>query len=253
MTKKNFTLAGLFFLVISFQWGAPGIAFGTCSENEHVAVFVLSGVGDGFQTPQIDFVWVSPVEAATNPSNEEIYQNIMATYQDTVNPAFGPGPQDTQGNLGYWSGVSGSSHQTIVDLRDGTVLFAGTVIWMGSGHTIWPLTSSHVWSFVGGGLAGAPSETNTFENNGWGGFEPTTGDMTQMGLELVRSTDLMYSFGECGDYVATGLVYTPEVGAVNPSSARLVLVVEGKVGSPWNDQTVPTESLSWDNLKASYR
>jgi hypothetical protein len=70
---------------------------------------------------------------------------------------------------------------------------------------------------------------------------------------LIRGTDVMHSFGGCGEYTATGVIYTPTVGALDPGAAQLAIVVEGQVGAPWNDQSLAVESFSWGGLKAVFR
>nr|MEE4267942.1 hypothetical protein [Candidatus Krumholzibacteria bacterium] len=248
--RRLLTLSGLFLLVTTLAFSLPTSVLAECSEADHVAVFLIRGIDAG-SSQALERVSVAPVGDVTYPSDADIYTAIMSIFQEAVNPAISAGP--VLGNLCLWQGVSGSDHQTIVDLRDGQVLFAGTVIWMGSGAVFRPEDSSHSWSMAGGEAAPGPAQTGLFANGYWDGMTPTAAEVFAQGLELIRGTDVMHSFGGCGEYTATGVIYTPTVGALDPGAAQLVIVVEGQVGAPWNDQSLAVESFSWGGLKAVFR
>ena len=247
--SKKFTTTILFILVLVGV--SPSWSFAQCSDEDYVAVFVLSGIIPDFISLQTEILSVSQRGPSTFPPESEIYQSIMQVFSGEVNPAISPG--ELIGNMWSWFGMQSSS-QSLVDYRDGSVLFAGTVVWMGQGQIVFPSGSSHSWEVIGE-LAPEPITVATLENGAWGeGInEPTSKQLTSMAVEYLRTTDVFHSFGECGDFVATGWVYTPAVGAMDPIAARLVLTVEGKIGAPWNGQSVPVTTESWDSVKAVYR
>ena len=90
-------------------------------------------------------------------------------------------------------------------------------------------------------------------NEEWDACYTPVEEITAHALELLRTTDVVRSFGECGEYTATSVLYTPTIGALDPSVAKLVVVLEGLVGAPWNNPALPVQPVSWGNLKSLYR
>lgn len=229
----------------------PAPASAQCSEQDHVAVFILDGLDPGFVSLQTELLAVTPVGPVTYPPEEDVYRNIMAVLGDQANPSLAPA--QLVGNMWSWIGLQSSS-QSLVDRRDGAVLFAGSVIWAGQGQMLCPTGSTHEWEIPGGEPAPAPATTAVLDNDSWiGPGVPTVDELTALAVEHLRTTDVLHSFGACGPYVVTGWIYTPAVGVVDPGAARLVIAVEGKVGPPWNGESVPVAARSWGALQSSFR
>lgn len=242
---------GLTVAILLCSFSFTSTAHSQCSDQDYVAVFVLSGLQPDFISLQTEMLSVTPVGPSTFPPESDIFNNIMYSFQgDDVFPNISPG--ELVGNIWSWYG---SGHtQALVDQRDGFVLFSGTVVWMGQGSIHFPISSSHDWAFLPMNPAPAPVSVGVINNPIWGmAGLPTTQDLTTLAVEYLRTTDVFHSFGDCGDYVVTGWIYTPAIGGLDPGSAKLIITVEGKVGAPWNGELVPTAMTSWDSLKANYR
>ena len=231
----------------------PSSSLAQCSDQDYIAVFVLSGLEPGYLPMQTELLSVSQVGPSTFPPNSEISHSILQALGGNPNPVLVP--IEIIGNMWNWIGVQSSS-QALVDQRDGSVLFAGTVAWAGAGEMKYPATSSHSWEFLLGNSAPEPISVATLGNSNWDGMELTSEQLTSMAVEYLRATDVFRSFGECGEcgeYVVTGLVYTPGVGALQSLAARLIIAVEGTIGAPWNGPSVPVVGTSWGQLKVLYR
>lgn len=233
-------------IVLAIFVGAPPV-YATCSEQDHVAIFVFDDLWPAFD-PQVSVLAVTPVGPAIYPDAEQIGYNLSQFFGD------GPGvsPGEVAGSMWSWWGVQQSA-QAMVDRRDGAILFAGTMAWMGNGQLLRPTISTHEWQVVPGDPASEPVSAVTIANEYWDGFEPTSSQLTAAAISYLRTTDVIHSFAECGDYRAVGWIYTPSVGGTDASVAKLIIAVEGRVGAPWNGQDVAVEQTSWGSLKVRYR
>ncbi len=249
MTNRTMASGVWLFLLIALAL-QPAPALAQCSTGDFMAVFVLGGLDPGFENPQAEILSVTPVGEATYPPESTVYQNVMTAFNGEVNPAIqSAGPY---GDLTTWVGLQHSS-QALTDRRDGAVLFAGSVVWMGQGHIYAPAASTHAWQ-TGGILAPAPGSVTVIDNPDWpdsGGA--TNAELADMAVAYLRTTDVLVSFGTCGSYAVTSWVYTPTLGVLNPAVAKLIVVVEGRIGAPWNGQVVPTVAESWGSVKSLYR
>ncbi len=246
LTAFSFALLVLFLLAMN-----PSSSHAQCSDEDYVAVFVLSGLDPDYAPLQIEIMSVSQVGPNTYPPESEILQNVWDAfgYQVTAYQM----PSELIGNMWSWTGSGGDiSSQALVDQRDGSVLFAGKIVWMGTGYIYRPTSSSHPWELLTGDLAPEPISVGTFVNWYWEGTQLTSEQLTSMAVELLRTTDVIHSFGDCGDYSVTGWVHTPTVGGLDTWSASLIITVEGKIGPPWNGQ-VPVSTQSWGSVKAMFR
>ncbi len=218
-----------------------------CSESEHAAVFLFGTVWPVFSA-EVEVMAIHEVGPATFPDHEAVYLHIMEAC-DWCNPAQSPGT--AVGDIWPWTSSSGT---TLVDRRDGQVLFGGNELWMGTGAVWEPQASTHAWTAVAGEPAGAPVAVQEVVRY-WSHPDlfPSTLEYTEDALGTLRALDVLHSFAECGDYTVTGYVTTPTIGGLDENVARLVVIVQGRVGSPWSDHGVATEQRSWGSLKALYR
>jgi hypothetical protein len=220
-----------------------------CSDQDHVAIVVFADLWPDF-TPEVTTLAVTPVGPAVYPDEDQV-RMILLDYFETLQDVV---PGDAAGNLWSWWGLLDFSAQALVDRRDGAVLFAGTVVWMGTGYLLYPLVSTHDWAVVPAEPAPEPASTATYDNSFWEDpFYPAVGELTAAALAHLRTTDVIHSFAGCGDYQVVGWVYTPSVGLTDPSVAKLIVAIDGKVGPPWNGQEVAVEQTTWSGLKARYR
>lgn len=200
--------------------------------------------------PQPSAESVTPVGEATCPPESTVYQNVMTAFNGEVNPAMqSAGPY---GDLTTWVGLQNSS-RALTDRRDGAVLFAGSVVWMGQGQLDVPAASTHAWQ-TGPIQAPAPGSVTVIDNPDW----PDDGiagdaESAAMAVACLRTTDVLVSFGACGPHTVTSWIYAPTLGVLDPGVAKLIVIVEGRVGSPWNGQVIPTVAAGWGSLKSLYR
>lgn len=225
---------------------STSLASAACSDSEYITVFTFQNIWPSF-SPEIDIMAVSEVGPATYPQEIDVRAILYSLWGEGINPVTTP--RDPVGNIWPWSSPDG---MTLVDLRDGAILFAGSEQWMGFGSILHPLLSTHDWTLVGGVIAAAPSSTDVVVHN-WGGGLPSTSELSESAVAMLRTTDVIHSYAACGEYTVTGYVYTPTIGGVDPSVAQLIVIVDGRVGAPWNGQPVAAESSSWGELKAQYR
>lgn len=248
LDKNSLQLRHLSFVaVVMAMLGSAPQAVAVCSETEHVAIFVFDNLAPSF-TPQVTTLAVTPVGEAVFPDMDQISGILMQYFQS----GQGVGPGELAGNMWSWWGVQQSA-QAIVDRRDGAVLFAGTMVWMGNGQLLHPLVSSHEWEVVASEQAPAPTITITIANGYWSTAQPTEAELTASAVSYLRSTDVIHSFADCGEYRAVAWVYTPSVGGTDVSVAKLIVAIDGTVGAPWNGQSVADEKASWGGFKVQYR
>jgi hypothetical protein len=245
--QKRLRCRGLLLVAVILALGGFGSrAAAQCSDQDHVAIVVFADLWPDF-APEATTLAVTPVGPAVYPGEDQV-RMILLHYFQTLQDVR---PDGVAGNLWSWWGHQGSA-QALVDRRDGAVLFAGTVVWMGTGELLCPLVSTHPWAVVPAEPAPEPVSIATFGNGFWETYT-TVDELTATALAYLRTTDVIHSFADCGDYQAVGWVYTPIVGATHPHAARLIVAIDGKVGPPWNGQEVAAEQVTWHDLKARYR
>lgn len=211
-----------------------------CSEDEHTALFIVDNIYPG-EDLQLRLLDVAPVGPITNPTIAEMIEAVEAVqpgqYTDyQLQAQAGPF------NLFFAEPIDfGGS--AIVDGRDGRVIFAGTVIWLGFGSVSYPVESSHTWSFPPGDPAAEPASTEILPNGAWSDQNGIPADITESVVDFLRGSDVLQSISDCGDYDVLSFIYTP-IGnpGVDPSSASLIVIVSGQCGPPWSDpvSSVPT-------------
>ena len=229
-----------FLLLLTLGFASSALA--DCSETEMSAVFLISGVHD--LEMSVDVLAVSPVGEATYPDMTTINASLQAI-MPSVPPLFSH--RGTFGNIGVFSVDPMDFGATaLVDMRDGQVLFGGTVVWAGQGEVVHPAASTHEWFLrpypaIGPGyLYIIPSEWPSDEEIDY---------FVDDGLAQILATDVMESFGNCGEYSVTAFFYLPTVGLIDPTVAQLVLVVQGSCGPPWNGEPVANEGQTWSRVK----
>ena len=226
-----------------------GTGRGQCSDNELTAAFVLDNICPQSALMEIETVDIVPVGEVTNPSDAAMQAAVQALQPGSYLQQSGAGPF-----YHYWDSPSDYGACALVDGRDGRVVFAGTVIWSGSGVVNLPLASSHDWSFPGGDPAAAPEAIAYLDNPEWADDPPLCAqtEATVAALDLLRQTDVLQGFAACGPYTVVSYIFTPVVGLTDPYAAKLVILVSGTCEAPWNGQPVPVDDTTWSGLKALY-
>ncbi len=207
--------------------------------------------GDDLQwSPEIDelrleLLDVAPLGMVTNPSIAEMIEAVEAVQPG---PYFNYYHQAQEGPFHlFFAEPLDFGGSAIVDGRDGRVVFAGTIVWLGFGSVTLPVESSHSWSFPPGDPAAEPASVGILPNHGWLEQYGTPADITDTVVDYFRGSDVLRSFSDCGAYDVVSYIYTPDGGlGLDPSSASLVLIVSGLCGPPWADFVSAAPPVSSD-------
>lgn len=188
---------------------------------------------------------VEPLGPVTNPSIAEMIEAVEA-----VQPVPGP-DYNHRGQVGSFHLFEADpidlGGTAIVDGRDGRVVFAGTVIWLGFGAVTSPVESSHPWSFPTGEPALEPASLGILPNLAWPDHYETPADITARALDYLRGSDVLQSFSNCGEYDVVSYIYTPSVNPyVPPETTSLIVIVSGQCGPPWADFVAATPPVASD-------
>ncbi len=222
-------------------------AHADCSDGEITATFLVSGIYEGTNI-QIDVVDAAPLGPVTDPGEVEMIAAIQS-----VQPGYAYQPAGSAGPFRlFWAEPMDFGACAVVDGRDGRVVFAGTVIWSGTGEVNLPTSDSHPWSSPGGEPAPAPVAILHVPSPYWWDGYGTPEEFTDSALIAVRDTDVLSSFGECDDYSVTSFIYTPQVGVLYPNLAVCVVMVSGRCGPPWNGQPVAIDSSTLTRVRALF-
>lgn len=231
------------------------VASGQSCEPELTAVFLVGGIYPGTAL-SLDLLHISQVGVATYPSPEELLQIVADYYAgDPFFSIYNQQPGAIVGNFQLFvAQPMDFGTVTIVDIRDGTIVFASARVWMGYGQTAHPTASTHDWTWEAGVPATDPSGVAILPNYYWAdeGFGSQE-FITQVTLDHIRQTDVCRSFGSCSPYLVTGYIHTPTVGATDPSVALEVLIVSGHAAPPWGPEPIDTTPTSLGMVKAVYR
>ena len=186
--------------------------------------------GPEWEELQLTLLDVAPLGPVINPSIGEMIEAANA-----IQPAY----YQHHGQVGpfhlLFAEPGDFGGAAIVDGRDGRVVFAGTSIWMGQGSVTLPAESSHAWSFPSGNPATEPASVGILPTTGWSENYGTPAEITATVLEHLRSSDVLESFSDCGNYDVVSYIYTPAFSPMDPEAASLIVVVSGKCGAPWAD------------------
>jgi hypothetical protein len=180
---------------------------------------------------RLDLLDVAPIGTVTNPSIAEMIEAIEAIQP---NPNYQHQAQAGPFHLFYAEPLDFGGC-AIVDGRDGRVVFAGTVVWMGAGSVTLPVESSHYWSFPPGDPATEPTTVEILPNYFWNEQYGTPIEITDAALDYLGGSDVLRSFSDCGSYNVVSYIYTPGVSGADPSTASQVIIVSGLCGQPWNN------------------
>ncbi len=236
-----FSFLSSFVLALILDLALPVTAIADCSDVELTAVFLVSDIYP-LGAPQLTLLDIAAIGPVTNPSEVEMVAAAQAVQPESyyhhmaqAGPfhLFVSEPDD-------WGACA------IVDGRDGRVVFAGTVIWMGEGTVTLPVESSHLWAFSPGDPAPPPESIDILPNGYWSDQYGTQVDITGAVVEYLRDSNVMHSFGDCDSYDVVSYIYTPTVGTVWPDVASSVIILSGRCGPPWNDviTAVPPSSVA---------
>lgn len=225
-------------------WMATGEAIADCSTGELTAVFIVDDIYP-LTAPQLSLLSILPLGPPTEPSEAEMIAAIEA-----IQPGFAYTHWHQAGPFHlYFAEPLDYGACAIVDGRDGRVVFAGTVTWMGLGSVTRPHVSSHAWSFPAGDPAPPPASTEILPPFEWApAYYGTPAEITSAVVDVLRRSDVLHSFADCDAYSVVSFIYTPAVGMVDPDEARNVVIVSGRAGPPWNDfatSTPPVPGASW--------
>jgi hypothetical protein len=224
-------------------------------EPELNAVFLVNGIYPGTAL-QIDLLHIHHTGEHTFPSDEQLLAGVEAAYAgNPLAPYLDHQIWSEAGHLRlYLSQPMDLGAVTLVDLRDGTVVFAAGVIWAGQGQTVLPDFSSHPWQWESGPPASLPQEQSLLANPFWDdgslGSQPY---LAQVALDHIRQTDVMRSYGSCAPYGVTTFLHTPSLGILDPEVAVQVLIVTGHAAPPWGPEPIDTEPTPWDLVKSYFR
>lgn len=234
------------FLSILISAALLGPALADCSETDMSAVILISGIHP--LDMSMDVLSVTPLGEVTYPDLATINGNLQAV-MPTVPPLYYQA--GTYGNVGLFRvDPADFGAAALVDLRDGQVLFGGTVVWAGQGQVVVPAASTHDW-FLRPYPAVGPGFLYIIPSP-WPDDEEIDLYVDQA-LDMVLATDVLHSFGECGEYSVVAYFYTPTVGMLDPDVVQMVLVVQGSCGPPWNGEPVANEACSWSEVKGLFR
>lgn len=221
---------------------------------ELTAVFLVGGIYPGTAL-SIDLMHISEVEPATYPTEEELIEIVYQFYDNYWSPYYNHRPGALIGNFQLFIAEPGDfGAVTIVDIRDGRVVFASQMVWMGFGETEFPVTSTHDWVWEDGLPASEPTAVDIIPNFSWSDeYFGSQEYLTQVSLDHLRQTDVVRSFGASAPYQATSYIHTPTIGMTDPTVALHVVILSGHAGPPWGPDPVATTPTSWDMVKSVYR
>lgn len=121
-----------------------------------------------------------------------------------------------------------------IDARTGQVLFAASIVWMGTGELLIPSDRRDADEGLVIQDSKAPDADDLvfLESEFWRNWTGEEGEGNRV-WQLARRTDLIESFSKCGDYKAVIWPYTPTVGLVNTQKARAIVIVTGQSTNSW--------------------
>ena len=244
----------LLVLVVGVDSEATPTIGGLC-EPELTAVFLVEGIYPGTDL-NISLMNIQEVGEATYPDAATMLGLVEEVYSDDpMSPYFNHQLIHEVGNFQFFFNEPGDfGSVTIMDARNGAVVFASGMVWMGYGATLVPATSSHDWIWEWGSPATPPENTSIIPNSyGWHESYGDESYLLQVALEHIRQTDVMRSFGCCASYEVTSYLHTPTVGATNPSVAVQVLIVSGHAAPPWGPSPIPVVPSSLGRVKSLFR
>lgn len=224
-------------------------------EPELNAVFLIDGMYPGTDL-DVRLLHIHPTGPLTYPDDAQLLNTIQTFYSEEP---FGEeynhvlvaesGPFRL-----YIAEPMDFGAATVIDTRDGTVVFAAGMVWMGFGETLRPVGSTHEWTWEAGVPAVAPEHTHLLVNPFWwdDGLSSQT-YLAQVAQDHLRQTDVLRSFGSCAPYQMTTFLHTPTLGMLDPLVAVQVVIVTGHAGPPWGPEPVSTTSSSWGMVKSMYR
>ena len=221
-----FAMQAVCFLLLS-----PVLSHADCPETEVTAVFKVDNIYP--LDLQLELLGIVPVGPITNPSEADMVAAVEA-----VQPGYTYDHMDRAGPFHlFFSDYGDWMANAIVDGRDGRVVFAGTVLWMGGGSATLPVQSSHPWSFPLGDQAPLPDSLEILPNHYWDDEDyPSEAQITNAVVDFLRDSDVVRSFGLCDSYSMVSYIYTPDIMFIgHPETSSSIIILSGRCGPPWND------------------
>ena len=220
-----------------------------CSVHEITAVVLFDNLGTT-ATLRLQRLHIRPVLDIINPPDEQLLAAVNAVFEnDPYRYSFRRIATASHCSF-YVSSPGDFGAVAIVDSRTGEVVFAGSVVWAGTGSLRIPLTATHEISTSSGLPAAPPTRIDTIPALEWYWEWPEPQQVTEDAVEFLRQTDLLRGFAACGDYSVVGFTYTPTIGLIDPEIASQVIIVNGRSTPPWATTVHPT---TWSQVKAVFR
>ena len=116
----------------------------------------------------------------------------------------------------------------VVDARTGALLFAGTVVWMGSGEIYFPLPAIDASGLPQNGVE-APDPEQFHEIEQWSGLDPGGA----AAFDSIKPYKPVYDLASCGPYSVLAYMHPTTVGALNPNTAEWVVFLSGTAPEGW--------------------
>lgn len=255
MLFKDFGKYGLWVLIFCFSVTLSNTAVAQCSDDEMTAVFVVSGIVPGGDM-YLEHLKLYKVGQYSYPSDDQMLANASA-----VHPGLYQKLETVSQLHHFYETPNNDGGVSLVDGRNGKVVFAGTTVWNGVGEILYPLHSTTEWTWLQNhhevatppdylGVIQNPSWVN---NRLWDNYFGNEKNITARTLTYLRQIDVLQSFGHCGEYSAVSYVFTPTDGDRYPEEVSCVIVVNGFCAAPFNGEIVPVIEATWDGVKSLYR
>ncbi len=224
----------------------------TCVDKEVIGVVAFRGEGLAF-SPQVDGFALMMAPLTNGPHTQEelraVAQNFFTAHPYAYGgftPNFHFSAEGAGLALFDWS-PSDFGGVALVDKSGASVVFAGHVVWSGSGDILYPGLGSGSNGIVYSDAAPvAPMPSEFVSLSDWNKpiiTDPVSGSraltvtettaFSDASFAMLRKTDLLHGFSACGNYSVASYVYTPTVGLTMAKPARQLYIVRGRTTQHW--------------------
>ena len=234
-------------VLVAIACGCPARAPAQCSDNEIIAVFIVDGVIVGEQ-PSVRNLYVMNHNTETFPSDEEMIASIGASA--LVGPISNIAEFDAF--TVFYAPPSDFGYEAIIDHRSGGIMYKSPLSWFSVIDVEIPQGSNYEWNIDQGSLAPTPAAIGVATSAYWYTWYGVPETLAQGLVTYLRGSDVLKSFGLCGDYNTFCYFSHPAPGNAF-YLPYAVVVVNGFCGGPWNGAPVAIEALSWGSVKIIYR
>ncbi len=255
MKFENLGKCGLWVLIFFFSVTLSNNAVAQCSDDEMTAIFVVSGIVPGADM-YLEHLKLYKVGPYSYPSDDQMLANASAIHPGLYQKL------ETVSQLNHFYEVPNNyGSVSLVDGRNGRVVFAGTTINNGTGEILYPLHSTVQWTWSQNSdqVAAAPDyldivkNPSWFNNRLWDNYFGNEKIITARVLAYLRQIDVLQSFSHCGEYSVVSYVFTPTDGDIYPEDVSCAIVVNGFCAAPFNGEIVPVVQSTWSGVKSLYR